>query len=230
MPHDIFISYSSPDRAYAEALCERLEAGSIRCWIAPHDILPGADWGGSIINAIGQSRAMVLVFSSHTNDSQQIPHEVVYAVSAKVAVIQLRIEDLEPNDNLRYFLDTSQWLDAFASPFPQHLERIAEAVKGTLEQPREAAHPFLRKASKWGLAQRAIVSHWRSLVAGLGLIVFVAFVAHSIENATNPAVVSVAKFGATVKYVTFSPDGRLVAAGSSDMTARCSRCWGARRC
>jgi hypothetical protein len=173
---------------------------------------------------------MVLVFSSHANDSQQIPHEVAYAVSAKVAVIQVRIEDVEPNDNLRYFLDTSQWLDAFASPFAQHLERIAEAVKGTLEQPREAAQPILRKASKWGLAHRAIASHWRSLVAGLGLIGFVAFVAHSIENATNPTVVSVAKFGATVKCVTFSPDGRLVAAGSSDMTARCSRCWGTRRC
>jgi TIR domain/Eukaryotic translation initiation factor eIF2A len=205
----------------AEALCERLKAGSIRCWIAPRDILPGADWGGSIINAIGQSRAMVLVFSSHANDSQQIPHEVAYAVSAKVAVIQLRIEDVEPNDNLRYFLDTSQWLDAFASPFAQHLERIAEAVKGTLEQPREAAHPLLlRKASKWGLAHGVIASHWRSLVAGLGLIGFVAFVARSIANATNPTVVSIAKFGASVKCVTFSPNGRLVAAGSSDMTAR----------
>jgi WD40 repeat protein len=158
---------------------------------------------------------MVLVFSSHANDSQQIPHEVAYAVSAKVAVIQLRIEDVEPNDNLRYFLDTSQWLDAFASPFAQHLERIAEAVKGTLEQPREAAHPLLlRKASKWGLAHGVIASHWRSLAAGLGLIGFVAFVARSIANATNPTVVSIAKFGASVKCVTFSPNGRYVAAGA----------------
>jgi hypothetical protein len=170
---------------------------------------------------------MVLVFSSHANDSQQIPREVAYAVRAKVAIIQVRIEDVEPNDNLRYLLETSQWLDAFASPFAQHLEGIAEAVKVTLEQPREATHPLLREASKWRLAHRAIASHWRSLVAGLGLIGFVAFVAHSIGNATNPTVVSIAEFGATMKCIAFSPDGRLVA-GSSDTTARVFEALGGR--
>ena len=40
-----------------------MEAKGVRCWMAPRDILPGADWGESIIDAINDAKAMVLVFS-----------------------------------------------------------------------------------------------------------------------------------------------------------------------
>ena len=41
---DVFISYSSKDKPVADAICNRLESGNLRCWYAPRDILPGADW------------------------------------------------------------------------------------------------------------------------------------------------------------------------------------------
>ena len=46
MAHDAFISYSSKDKTIADAVCARLEARGIRCWIAPRDVRPGAPvWG-----------------------------------------------------------------------------------------------------------------------------------------------------------------------------------------
>jgi hypothetical protein len=45
MTHDVFISYSSLDKAVADAACAALEAYGIRCWIAPRDIVPGKEWG-----------------------------------------------------------------------------------------------------------------------------------------------------------------------------------------
>ena len=69
MPHDVFISYSSKDKVYADAVCARLESEGIRCWIAPRDILPGMHWGGAIVEAIESARLMVLLFSSHANAS-----------------------------------------------------------------------------------------------------------------------------------------------------------------
>lgn len=42
--HDVFISYSSKDKPVADATVAVLEANGIRCWIAPRDIRPGADW------------------------------------------------------------------------------------------------------------------------------------------------------------------------------------------
>jgi TIR domain-containing protein len=80
LAHDVFISYSSKDKTIGDAVCATLEASGIRCWIAPRDIAPGADWGESIIAAIQGSRVFVLVFSGHANESQQIKREVERAV------------------------------------------------------------------------------------------------------------------------------------------------------
>ena len=44
MPFEVFISHSLKDKATAEAVCAKLEAAKVRCWIAPRDISPGADW------------------------------------------------------------------------------------------------------------------------------------------------------------------------------------------
>ncbi|MFL6797219.1 MAG: toll/interleukin-1 receptor domain-containing protein [Xanthobacteraceae bacterium] len=49
MPFDVFISYSQIDKVTADAACATLEAGGIRCWIAPRDIVPGVPWAGAII-------------------------------------------------------------------------------------------------------------------------------------------------------------------------------------
>src|SRR3978361_1075877 len=64
MSHDIFICYSARDKTVANAICAVLEAEGVRCWIAPRDIMPGADWGESIIDAINEAHGMVLIFSS----------------------------------------------------------------------------------------------------------------------------------------------------------------------
>jgi len=56
MAHDVFVSHSVKDNAVADAVVARLEAESVNCWIAPRDVVPGADWGESIIDAIESSR------------------------------------------------------------------------------------------------------------------------------------------------------------------------------
>ena len=52
MAHDVFISYSSKDKAIADAICATMEQAGVRCWIAPRDILPGMNWGASIVQAL----------------------------------------------------------------------------------------------------------------------------------------------------------------------------------
>src|SRR5205809_263073 len=74
--YDVFISYSSADKPIADAVCAALEAKRWRCWIAPRDVLAGSEWGGAIVQAIERSRLMVLVYSSHANQSQQVIREV----------------------------------------------------------------------------------------------------------------------------------------------------------
>lgn len=133
MSHDVFISYSSLDKAVADAACAALEAAGIRCWIAPRDITPGKEWGAAIIEGINKSRVMVLIFSAHANDSPQIRREVERAVHKGIAIIPLRIEDIMPTQSLEYFIGTVHWLDALTPPMESHLRRLIESVKAILQ-------------------------------------------------------------------------------------------------
>ncbi len=86
--YDVFVSYSSKDKTTCDALCATFENKGIRCWIAPRDILPGANWGEAIIRGIEQCQVMVLVFSAHSNESPQVKREVERAVSKGIPVIR----------------------------------------------------------------------------------------------------------------------------------------------
>ena len=135
MAHDLFISYSTQDKPTADAACATLEAAGIRCWIAPRDIVPGAEWGEAIVSAIADCRAMILIFSASANDSPQIRREVERAVSKGIPIIPLRIEDIAPTRSLEYFIGTVHWLDALTPPLENHLRRLTDTVKALLQVP-----------------------------------------------------------------------------------------------
>jgi hypothetical protein len=129
---DIFVSYSQPDRDCAFQLVAQLEADGLGVWIAPRDIAPAADWAAEIIEAISAARVMVLVFSSHCNDSPQVRREVERAVHRQVPVLPFRIEDVLPARSLEYFLSTQHWLDAFPPPRAPHYARLSTHISALL--------------------------------------------------------------------------------------------------
>jgi hypothetical protein len=129
MAHDVFISYSSKDKSAADAVCARLEARGIRCWIAPRDVQHGVKYGAAIIDAIRSSRVMVLVLSASANESQHIPNEIERAVSHGVTVLPFRIEDVKPAKALDLFIGSVHWLDALTPPLERHLDDLAVSVR-----------------------------------------------------------------------------------------------------
>ena len=129
MAHDVFVSHSVKDKTVADAIVARLEADSVTCWIAPRDVVPGADWGESIIDAIESSRIMILIFSQSANASSQIKREVERAVNKGVYIIPFRVDDIPPTKSLEYFISTSQWMDAFSPPLERHVDNLAKTVK-----------------------------------------------------------------------------------------------------
>jgi len=132
MAHDVFISHSTQDKPTADAVCATLERNGVRCWIAPRDITPGADWGESIVNAIRTSRVLLLLFSTNANKSRQIKREVEIAADGNVTIVPVRIENILPTDSFKYFLGNIHWLDALTPPLEKHLEEAAAKVKGIL--------------------------------------------------------------------------------------------------
>jgi hypothetical protein len=149
MEFDVFVSYSHPDKAAADAACATLEQNGIRCWIAPRDIVPGMDWSESIINAIEDAKVFVLIFSQHANVSKQIKREVERAVNKGLPIIPVRIEDAVPSKALEYFISTPHWLDAFTPPLEERLSLTAavKALLGTLQGAR-------RPGAEWACWQK----------------------------------------------------------------------------
>src|SRR5688500_6279071 len=140
MPYDAFISYCSEDKKIADAVCGRLEANNIRCWIAPRDVGAGRTWGSAIVEAIGESAVMVVIFSQHSNASPQVMREIERAVNKGVAIIPFRIEDVAPSKDLEYFISSCHWLDAMNPPLEKHINELAGAILA-LQQRRDAAAP-----------------------------------------------------------------------------------------
>jgi hypothetical protein len=141
MAHDVFVSHSAKDKTISDALVARLEAEGIRCWVAPRDVVPGADWGESIIDAIESSRIMVLIFSASANGSPQIKREIERAVDKGVYTIPFRIEDVRPTKAIEYFISSAHWLDAFSQPLGEHLDSLAKTIKAILTASRPSSAP-----------------------------------------------------------------------------------------
>jgi hypothetical protein len=178
---DIFISYSQADRECAYELVTMLEAQGLKCWIAPRDISPSADWAAEIIDAISSARVMLLVFSASSNQSPQVRREVERAVHKGVTLLPFRIEDVVPSKSLEFFLSAQHWMDAFPPPREPHYRRLSSylntqlaaapelplgstgrppgppaAAGGTLS-PRELAHIEAELASYIGPLARFLV-------------------------------------------------------------------------
>ena len=128
----VFISYSSPDRALANDLCQYLETQGISCWIAPRDVVPGSDFPGSIIDAIDASTVMVLIFSKSSNSSPHVMRELTRAVTRNMLIIPFRIEEILPTKNMDYLINIAQWFNAMPPPPQQHFGALTETIKSHL--------------------------------------------------------------------------------------------------
>ena len=143
MSFDVFISYAHQDKPIAYAACAIVEKIGIRCWIAPRDIAPGEEYAAALSEALESCKAFVLIFSRRANEFPHIKREVERAVSRGVPLIPVRIEDIEPNAALKFFVSSVHWLDAMSPPMEQHFERLARTLQAILEKEGEsvAARP-----------------------------------------------------------------------------------------
>ena len=139
MAHEVFISHSSKNKATADAICHALEQNGVRCWIAPRDIQPGAQYGEQITKGIRECIVFLLVFSGEVNHSPAVQKELERAaLGYKKTIIPFRIEDVPMNDNIEFFLCDLHWIDAY--PNDAVFSNLVTAVRNTLGM-RDGAQP-----------------------------------------------------------------------------------------
>jgi hypothetical protein len=152
MAHEVFISHSSQDKTVADAACAALENTAILCWIAPRDVQPGLSFPGQITRAIKSGKVIVLIFSAHSNGSNDVLREVQLAASSHLHIVQFRIEDVVPNDDLLYHLSAPQRVDAMTPPPEAHIPRLGASVKALLEMDSGKVVALYQKADDQGSA------------------------------------------------------------------------------
>ena len=137
---EVFISYSTKDTEIAFALLEVLESYGLDCWIAPRNIPQGAQWAEEIDKAIQNARVFVVIVSSHSVESRQVPKEVALAVSACESIFPFRIDDIGLQGTFRYYLSDYQFTDA-TSDTKQKMKELAETICTSLGKPIPKKEP-----------------------------------------------------------------------------------------
>jgi len=128
------------DRLVADIICSRLESVNIQCWIDHRDIVAGDNWLNSIIDAVIQSKILVLVFSSNSNKSLWVVQEVIRALRENITIIPFVIEKVVPQGALRALEDRCQWLDASSPPLQKHLDLLVNTLHTQLEKRNRVEH------------------------------------------------------------------------------------------
>src|SRR3954447_2471305 len=108
----VFVCHASDDARTAQRAVAALEAAGIPCWIAPRDIEAGETYTQAILDGLDAAPAIILIFSSATNESPHVARELEAAVGSDRRIIPVRLEEVEPSRSLRYLIGTAQWLHA----------------------------------------------------------------------------------------------------------------------
>ena len=77
---------------------------------------------------------MILIYSKNSNVSPQVIREVERAVSKKIKIIPVRIDNSDLSSDMEYFISSSHWLDATTPPIEKHIDKIEDSVKGILAE------------------------------------------------------------------------------------------------
>lgn len=189
----IFFSYATSDRKKALNLCNAIERRGVNCWIAARDVAPGENYQEAIVRSIRASHAMVLLFSSAANKSDEIKKELSLASRYRVPVIAFRIENVEPSDAFAYELSTRQWIDAFSG-----WDKATDVLVGRISE-ISGVERLASSASSSAIRKPAKVSR-RAMLAGafIGLLLLAA-AAIWWQTRLSPA----AKHGMTVRLAGF---------------------------
>jgi hypothetical protein len=167
----VFISYSSKDKTVADAVCATLESRKIRCWIAPRDVPPGKPYAASLVNAISDSRVFVLVLSEGSNQSSHVLREVGEAVDNGIPILPLRIEDVEPSQEMRYYIKSIHWLDAMTPPLEQHLEKLSGSVQALLAVREEPQPTGVENVIEAPAQMRWAMPVWSIILLALAAVI-----------------------------------------------------------
>lgn len=108
---DLFISYCSAQREYADCLRKMLTDRGIRCWMAPYSIPTGSSYQAEIPAALSNIPNVLLILSKEAEASRWVQKEVGCAIGARHKLIPVRRSMYQLSQQFSFLLDGEQIYD-----------------------------------------------------------------------------------------------------------------------
>src|SRR4029077_4120049 len=83
------------------------------------------------------------------------------AADSHLHIVQFRVEDVVPNDDLQYYLSAPHRLDALTPPLESNLQRLGTSIKALLEMGLGKEAELYQKAANQGSAYAQVNLAWR---------------------------------------------------------------------
>lgn len=170
---DVFLSYSSKDRAAAERVQKALEhAGIDVFW--DQETPPGVDWDTWIREKLSRAKAAIVLWSKASIESPNVRHEAIVARDAG-KLVPVMIETLAASDfPMGLYLVQGVQLQDWRSGHSGGMDRLIEEVNARLGRGAGAGHEPPKHPGKIKVAPDPAQGNARILVFAAVAVVLVA--------------------------------------------------------
>jgi hypothetical protein len=128
MPPEVFVSYASVDRDRVLRIADRLAAAGVSLWIDRTGIPGGTSYGEAIVRGIKSSKVLLLMVSHASMRSRNVRAEIQLAWKYERPYLPLLLEAIEFPEQIEYWLEGWQWIDASNALEHQWLPRLLDAL------------------------------------------------------------------------------------------------------
>ena len=122
----VFVSYSRIDSEAVGHIVARLEQDGFNVWIDREEIKAGELWHESIVQAVDNAYAIVLMLSPGSAVSDNVRKEVDLAEGANKELVPILLAPVELPVNLRYQLAGIQWIEYYCDPEAKYSELVRD--------------------------------------------------------------------------------------------------------
>lgn len=126
---DVFISYSREDKDRVLELAGRLRSAGVSVWIDQGGIDGATLWGEEIVNALDQSKVLLLALSGAAARSHNVAKEVVLVSERKGQILPVDLEPTSVPPGLKYALAGIQHVEYYQGDPDQNLKAILRALE-----------------------------------------------------------------------------------------------------
>lgn len=138
--YDVFISYSRKDSAIVKRIETDLANRGYSVWIDRDGIFSGDAFKKVLVDAISNSKLVLFISSKHSNSSEWTSKEIGIALSEKIKVLPVKIDDVRYNPEVRFDLINIDYISLFdESNSDCEYNRMLESINRIVHKSSQAS-------------------------------------------------------------------------------------------